>query len=207
MVNRYELLITAGNIYVPFVEVTIPSFFLLHSNCNMNNMTGATSGGGSCLAGAMCLPPVFGEFRVAQCSICLLFSVLWTIILPFMACPVYCLSFVLHLHTHHYWTWIYRFSYLSLFFKYLHIHSSTYHSTSMSFRCSVFRILTHMLNSWLSFCVAIYKIISDLYDVSLHQCCLVSLLSEFHVFRLRVRLHEHLSSSLMFLCDPCCSSF
>ena len=98
--------------------------FLLHSIFNMSNMTGATSGGGtSCLSGAMCLPPVFGECRVAQCSVCLLCSVLWTIILPFIARPVYCLSFGLHLHTHPYWTWIYRFSYLSLFLKYLHIHT------------------------------------------------------------------------------------
>ena len=40
--------------------------------------------------------------------------------------------------------------------------------------------------------------ISDLYDASLHQFCLVSLLSEFHVFRIRGRLREHLSSSLIF---------
>ena len=66
-------------------------------------MTGATSGGGtSCLSGAMCLPQVFGECRVAQCSVCLLCSVLWTIIIPFIARPVYCLSFGLHLHTHPY---------------------------------------------------------------------------------------------------------
>ena len=44
--------------------------------------------------------------------------------------------------------------------------------------------------------------ISDLYDASLHQFCLVSLLSEFHVFRIRGRLREHLSSSLIFLLDP-----
>jgi hypothetical protein len=68
----------------------------------------------------------------------------------------------------------------------------------MSFRCSVFRISTHMFNSWFSFRVAIYKMISDLYDASLHQFCLVSLLSEFHVFRIRGRLREHLSSSLIF---------
>jgi len=44
--------------------------------------------------------------------------------------------------------------------------------------------------------------ISDLYDASLHQFCLVSLLSEFHVFRIRGRLREDLSSSLIFLLDP-----
>jgi hypothetical protein len=77
--------------------------FLLHSIFNMSNMTGATNGGGtSCLSGVMCLPPVFGECRVAQCSVCLLCSVLWTIILHFIARPVYCLSFGLHLHTHPY---------------------------------------------------------------------------------------------------------
>ena len=72
----------------------------------------------------------------------------------------------------------------------------------MSFRCSVFRISTHMFNSWFLFRVAIYKMISDLYDASLHQFCLVSLLSEFHVFRIRWRLREDLSSSLIFLLDP-----